>query len=62
MTREVENYQAGAWTALTKMAQLGANRELILSTVASMELSLDYIDAYDHIALTEIIGRIPTDG
>ncbi|WP_193061056.1 hypothetical protein [Halomonas sp. 3A7M] len=58
INENIENYQAGAVTALSYMADGGAPKWLVMGVAETMDLSFDDIDESDRERLVQAYGEI----
>lgn len=53
----VDNYMAGAWTALAYMAEVGADKSDVESVIARMDLQIGIADEDDLEMITDAYGK-----
>lgn len=57
MSNVVQSYNAGAWTALTKMVERGAKKDTILAVAEDMGITVDDMDDADRAIMTQKFGE-----
>lgn len=57
MSNVVQSYNAGAWTALTKMAERGARKDTILAVAEDIGITVDDMDDADRAVMTQKFGE-----
>lgn len=59
MAKAIENYQAGAWTALAYSARAGVPASNLAQVINAMELSIEFCDPSDLAVLQEFAPGLP---